>query len=314
MKKTINVYDEVTSAIIAQLEAGVAPWIKPWDAKAAHDASGGVGLPFNAVTKRPYSGVNVILLWMFGPSTGPQAYMTFNQAKKLGANVRAGSKGFRIVYADSHTKRKIDANGNESIETYAFLKKHTVFHISQIENLPEGYPPEPRKIYEQDQTLADDAFNLWIDCTRAVIRPGGSKAFYSPAADAIGMPPLSSFRSADDYMATLLHELTHWTGAKHRLNRDFSGRFGSTAYAREELVAEMGAAFLCARLDVAGKLQHAEYLATWIKVLKEDNKAIFKAASAAQKASEYLWSLQDKARPRLLPVAHNERLPAVIAA
>ena len=311
MQKQLNVYDEVTNAIISQLEAGVAPWVKPWsDKDAAQYAASDEIWPYNATTGRPYTGINVILLMMFGPANCEPAYMTFNQAKKVGASVKAGSKGFRIVYADSHVKTKVNEDGDkEVIAAYSFLKKHTVFHISQIENLPERF--KPKALPKADPRTADDAFNLYVDNTRATITAGGTKAAYAPSLDRIAMPALESFRTAEDYKATLLHELIHWTGHKSRLDRLTGARFGSHDYAREELVAEMGAAFACAKLGVMGKLQHAEYLASWIKCLKADNKAIFKAAAAAQRAVEFLDKMQTAPIPRsraLVPVTGSRDL------
>lgn len=289
----VNVYDEVTAKIVAALEAGTAPWVMPWDASKAGEYGTGGRMPFNASTGRGYNGINVILLWLFGPPGAP-GYLTYKQAEAMGAQVREGSKGFRIVFADTHVKREKDENDKEAVTAYGFLKRHTVFHVSQIDGLPEGMTAPP----EEHAKLDDDAFNLWVDNTGADIVPSARLAAYMPALDVIGMPALQVFKSATDYKATLLHELGHWTGHAKRLDRGLSTSSHSHAYAREELVAEMTAAFCCARLGIEGQLQHAAYLGSWIKLLKEDNKAIFRAAAAAQKAADYLFALQAAPLPK----------------
>jgi len=302
-----DVYDEITQRIIAALEAGVAPWVKPWDAKEASHYGAGDALPFNGSTGRHYSGINVILLWLFGPQ-GTPAYVTYKQATAIGAQVRAGSKGYRIVYASSYEKAKVTDSGAVERESYFFLKRHTVFHLSQIDNLPADYEAKQPDEYA---TLDDSAFNAWVSSTGAIIRPGGSGASYMPYCDAIGMPPLQTFKTPDDYKATLLHELVHWTGHKSRLARELKTSW-SHAYAREELVAEMGAAFLCARHGITAQLQHAEYIGHWVKCLREDNKAIFRAAAAAQKAADYLFDLQTKPVPAARALTlYRPQLPAV---
>lgn len=293
-----TIYDEVTQGIIAALEAGTVPWVCPWNRKEATKYGAGEGVPYNASTSRPYNGINVLLLWLFGPP-GPGGYMTYRQAEKLGAQVRGGSKGYRVVYADSHTKVTKTESGEDTRESYYFLKRHTVFHVSQIDGLPEKYSNPPPLEYTK---LDDDAFNLWVDNTGANIKPGGASACYMPTVDTIGMPPLQTFKSAEAYKAVLLHELGHWTGHKKRLDRGF-GLAGSHDYAREELVAEMCAAFCCARLGVTAEVRHPDYIAHWIKVLREDNKAVFRAAAAAQKATDYLFSLQ-----RLEPLPRSRAL------
>lgn len=295
-----SIYDEVTNLIVAALEQGTAPWLYPWNQKEAIKYGGNARLPFNASTGRPYSGINVVLLWMCAPAGG---FMTYRQAEKLGGQVRAGSKGYRVVFADHHTKTKRDDAGNLVDESYYFLKRYTVFHVSQIDGLPAKYYATPETL--EYGRLSDESFNAWVASVGADIRPGGVRAYYSPSGDYIGMPPVQTFKSADDYKSTMLHELGHWTGHKKRLERGFG--WSDELYAREELVAEMSSAFSCARHGIVAKLQHAEYIATWIKGLKSDNKAIFKAASAAQKATELLFQLAER------PIAADHALVPYVA-
>jgi antirestriction protein ArdC len=277
----IDLYQIVTDKILARMEAGTAPWVKPWATTA------GGGLPYNASSGKPYRGVNVFLLAMSAPGDG-DGWMTYKQAQALGANVRKGEHGSMIVFfkpwtvTDKNAPVKADGSANE--RTIPVLRSFTVFHTSQIDGLPAHCLPAASPARpEAERHAAADAL-----MAQAVVRHGGNRAFYSPAGDYIQLPETGDFRSMQDYYATALHELTHWTGAKNRLARDFSGRFGDTAYAREELVAEMGAAFLCAHAGIDGQLQHAEYLAAWCKVLRTDKRAVVMAAAQAQKAADFV--------------------------
>lgn len=271
-----DLYQQVTDKIIAALESGVAPWVKPWNSAAAHG-----GMPYNAVSGKPYRGVNVALL--YAPHFASNAWMTFKQAKDLGANVRKGEHGSIIVFykpfAVKDRNAQPDASGNVPERTIPLLKAYHVFNAEQIDNLPENYaaPVTIRPPMPADTLLA-----------QATITHGGDRAFYHPALDFIRLPQPSQFRSEADYQATALHELTHWTGHASRLAREYGKKFGDQAYAREELVAEMGAAFLCARCGIDGQLQHPEYIANWLKVLKNDKRAILTAASHAQKAADFI--------------------------
>lgn len=269
-------YQEITDKIIAALEAGTAPWVKPWSS---------CGSPRNAITGHEYRGINTVLLAM-APFTSP-LWLTFKQAQDVGANVRKGEHGTRIVLFKPFKVKDVNASGGdgESVEkTIPLLRTFTVFNTSQIDNLPEKYSLQPRPAIDQ---FADNAEAERL-LAQANIKHGSNRACFIPSIDEIHMPDKMEFKSVPDYYSVGLHELTHWTGLKTRLARDFSGRFGDSAYAFEELIAELGAAFLCAHCGIDGQLQHASYIASWIKVLKGDKKAIFTASSAARKAAEFL--------------------------
>lgn len=283
-----DVYSRVTSRIVADLEQGVLPWQRPWNA--AH-AAGSITRPLRA-NGQPYRGVNVLLLWCEAVEKNYTAplWITYKQAESLGAHVRKGEHGTTVVYADSFTKTETDDQGQESERAIPFLKAYTVFNVEQVEGLPAHFYAlaEPPKLIERMEQA--EAF---IAATGATIHHGGNRAFYSPARDFIQMPPRESFRDRESYAATLTHELTHWTAHPTRLARELGKRFGDHAYAAEELIAEMGAAFLCADLGITPepRADHASYLAHWLQVLKADNRAIFTAASQAQRAADYLHSL-----------------------
>jgi antirestriction protein ArdC len=216
--------------------------------------------------------------------------MTFKQASELDAHIRKGEKGSLVVYADSITRKETDEKtGDEIDREIPFVKGYTVFNVEQIEGLPEVYYAKAAPTL--DTVARIDHAEEYFAALGATIRHGGNRAFYSISADAIQMPPFESFQNADSYYATLAHECTHWTGSKTRLDRDFGGhRFGSEGYAVEELVSELGAAFLCADLELAlePREDHASYIATWLKLLATDNRAVFTAAAHAQRAAEFI--------------------------
>ena len=272
-----DIYQAVTDKIIAQLEAGTAPWMKPWTNGATC-----LDLPKNAISGKYYRGVNTFLLEAPAGAIG-NAWMTFRQARDLGANVRKGEKGQMIVFFKTWTIGDVNATDGAE-KTIPILRSFTLFHTSQIDRLPAKYLPvaalplpETERVARAEKMLA-----------QATIVYGGNDAFYRPSSDSITLPAPEQFKTAGDFFATALHELTHWTGAKTRCDRDFTGRFGDTAYAREELVAEMGAAFLLKHAQIEGEMQHAAYLAAWLEVLKADKRAIISAASAAQKAVDFI--------------------------
>lgn len=292
MTDRISIYDKVTNSIIAQLEQGCAPWARPWG-----KVAGSPSLPVNAKSKRAYSGVNVLSLWGTALDEGfsSNAWLTFKQALDLGGSVRKGSRGTMIVYADRFVpvkeKARAERDGDEA-HAVPFLKASHVFALEQIDGLPEALFPDVEPVPAHVQ---DSAAQAIIDSSGVPIRHGGDRAFYSPSADFVQMPVPQSFVDfADgrtvDYYRTACHELTHSTGHASRLSRQYGKRFGDSAYAREELVAEIGAAFICAAIGIEPTLRHADYLANWLGVLRADNKAIFTAASHASKASDYLLS------------------------
>jgi antirestriction protein ArdC len=217
-------------------------------------------------------------------------WMTFRQALELDAQIRKGEKGSLVVYADHITRTETDENTGEEINReIPFLKGYIVFNVEQIDGLPEKYYAKAAPKLDPVARIA--YAEKFFAAQGATIQHGGNRAFYSIAVDAIQMPAFESFQDADTYYATLAHEFTHWTGSKSRLNRDFSDhRFGSEGYAIEELVAELGAAFLCADLELAlePREDHASYIASWLKVLKADNRAVFTAAAHAQRAAEFI--------------------------
>lgn len=286
-----DVYEKITAQIVAELEKGVRPWMQPW---AAGHIAGPVSRPLRSNGK-PYSGINVIMLWATAMERGYSApiWMTFKQAKELGAHVRKGEKGALVVYASTFTRTEANESGEEVERDIPFLKGYAVFNVEQIDGLPAHYTAThaPRLNPEQRIAQAESFFAA----TGADIRHGGNRAFYAPGPDFVQMPPFESFRGAGAYYGTLAHELTHWTRHKSRLERDFGQkRFGDNAYAMEELVAELGAAFLCADLELVPQIRddHAPYIAGWLKALKADKRAIFTAAGHAQRAADYLHGLQ----------------------
>lgn len=286
-----DIYSRITNQIIDALEQGVKPWTQPWNA--AH-AAGHVSRPLRH-NGQPYSGVNVLTLWasaMTGHFSAP-IWMTFRQAMELGGHVRKGEKGSPVVYANAINKTDTDDATGAAIErTIPFLKAYTVFNVEQIEGLPGHFYARAEPAKNPDERVADaEAF---FNATKADIRHGGDSAYYSPALDYIQMPPFEAFRNGLAYYATLAHEATHWTKHPNRLDRQLGGkRFGDDGYAREELVAELGAAFLCADLGLAleDRADHAGYIGHWLAVLKEDKRAIFTAAAHAQRAADYLHGL-----------------------
>ena len=290
-----DVYTRITDQIVQALEQGVRPWMKPWDA--AH-AAGPVSRPLRHNGKA-YGGINIVMLWASAMEQGFSAplWMTFRQAKELGAHVSKGSKGTLVVYADKITRTEQNEKGEDVERQIPFMKGYTVFNVDQIEGLPAHFYARGGTFKNEGQRNA--GAETFFANTKAEIRHGGNAAYYAPGPDVVQMPDFESFRDAVAYYGTLAHECTHWTRHASRLDRDFGRKkWGDEGYAMEELVAELGAAFLCADLELTPQIRqdHAPYIAGWLKVLKEDKRAIFTAASHAQKAADYLHSLQPKAQ------------------
>lgn len=295
-----DIYTRITDRIVADLERGVRPWMKPWNAA---NAEGRITRPLRH-NGQPYSGMNVLLLWSEGMARGftSPMWMTFKQALEFGAAVRKGETGSTVVFASSFTKSETDGSGNEVDREIPFLKAYSVFNVDQIDGLPDRHYHRPTPALDSVERIenADRFFRN----TGAVIRHGGSQAYYSPVTDHIQMPPFETFRDAASYVATLSHEETHWTANPRRVGRDLS-RYAKdkSERAREELVAELGSCFLCADLGIAPEMEprpdHASYLASWLKVLSDDKRAIFQAAAHAQRAVSFLHGLQ--------PVQADER-------
>ena len=272
-----TVYQEVTDSIIKQLENGATPWIKPWHADSTADK--------NFLSQAPYKGINRLMLGLSSMVNGFDCpvWASFKQWQTVGATVRKGEKGTKIVFYSPVTKENKDTG---DVEAYNLLKTYYVFNASQVEGVTIQAPSVPDKPFN-----AIEAAELRIQLTGATITHGGDSAFYAPSVDKVNVPHKSSFTSEASYYATVFHELTHWTWHELRCNRNLKGKFGNPLYAFEELVAEMGAAFLCQDYSVQGELRHAGSISHWLKACRDDSKAIFKAAALAQKAADYLNGL-----------------------
>lgn len=286
-----DLYARVTDRILADLGRGVRPWLQPWSAE---QAAGCIVRPLRA-NGQPYKGINVLMLWgeALAHGYGSPCWMTYRQAQELGGQVRKGERGSLTVYADRIRKTETDDNGDAIEREIPFLKGYTVFNCEQIDGLPERFYRLPSPPLPAPARIA--AAEHFAAATCADIRHGGSRAFYAIDADRVQLPPFESFADPESYYATLLHELTHWTRHPSRLDREFGRkRWGDEGYAAEELVAELGAAFLCADLAITPepRADHASYIASWLKVLANDSRAIFTAAAHAQRAADYLHALQ----------------------
>lgn len=285
-----DVYTRVTNKIVADLEQGVRTWIKPWS---AGTTAGRIVRPLrhNGV---PYSGINVLMLWAEACDKGfaSPIWMTFRQASELSAHVRKGERGSLVVYANSITRTEEGESGEETEREIHYMKGYTVFNTEQIEDLPDHYYVKPEAPLNPVERIAHaEAFFANL---KAYIRYRGDRAFYSVDGDYIQMPVIEAFRDAESFYATLAHESTHWTRHTSRLDRSFGRKaWGDEGYAKEELVAELASAFLCADLSITPEVRddHASYIADWLTVLKNDKRAIFAAAAYAQKAVEYLHGL-----------------------
>jgi antirestriction protein ArdC len=279
-----DVYAEVSARIIAELERGAAPWVRPWSATA------GQNVPQNAVSARPYSGCNVVLLWLARDrGWATPRFLTFKQALEAGGHVRKGEHGSKIFFVKQLAVKDREGEAAET-RLVPMLREYTVFNVDQCDGLPDSIRTgKPVRVLNPDarHLLADD----FVRSTGADIREGRGEAYYAPGHDFISMPAFAAFKGADHFYNVAFHELTHWTGHKSRLDRDLKNRFGSRAYAAEELVAELGAAFLSAEFGLDGDVRNAGYISRWIELLKADKRAFFTACSKASKAAEYLRGL-----------------------
>lgn len=290
-----DVYTRITDKIIADLEKGVRPWMKPWSAE---HAAGKITRPLrhNGI---PYRGINVVMLWSASVAKGYACplWLTFKQALELGGHVRKGETGELVVYANSITRTEAKDDGTEEEREIPFLKGYTVFNVEQCDGLPAHYYAKAGTPTLTDAQRIERA-DAFFAATGADIRHGGTRAYYAQSADYVQMPPFETFCDAESHAATLAHELTHWTKHEKRLARDFGRvKWGDEGYAREELVAELGAAFLCADLGITPEVRedHAAYIASWLKVLKDDKRFVFSAAGHAQRAVDFLHGLQSSA-------------------
>jgi antirestriction protein ArdC len=297
-----DIYQKITDQIVSKLEHGVRPWHQPW--QGAHGEERIVRpLRANGI---PYQGINIIMLWSEACANGyaSPSWMTYRQAQTLNAHVRKGEEGSLVVYADKIINAETDAEtGEEAERAIPFMKGYTVFNVEQIEGLPAYYYARPAPLTPGVARI--EHAELFFHACQATVVHGGSRAYYVPSTDNIHMPCIDFFRDSQSYYATLAHEVTHWTRHETRLNRDFGRkRFGDEGYAMEELVAELGAAFISADLELTPEVRedHAAYIKSWIKVLKNDKRAIFTAATHAQRAAAFLHDLQktaDHRRPRV---------------
>jgi antirestriction protein ArdC len=292
MSEFRDVYSRITSKIVADLEQGVRPWMRPWS---AGHAAGRITRPLrhNGI---PYKGINVVMLWTAATTNGHSSpfWLTFKQALELGGAVRKGERGELVVYANSITRTETDDKGEEIERNIPFLKGYTVFNAEQCDGLPAHFTAKAEAPALPVLQRCEDA-DRFFAATGADIRHGGARAFYAEGPDYVQMPPFETFRDAESYAATLAHELTHWTKHDRRLARDMGRvKWGDAGYAREELVAELGAAFLCADLAITPEVRedHAAYIASWLSALKDDKRLIFTAAAHAQRAADYLHGLQ----------------------
>ena len=289
----IDVYTQVTNTIIAAIEAGAGNWQMPW-----HRAGEGLNRPVNIDTSNAYRGINVVSLWASAQARGftTGTWGTYKQWQNNGCQVRKGEKSSIVVfYKELDIETENAETGETEQGTRLMARASWVFNADQVDGYEAPALPEPK-----DPVQVIDGAERFIDATGATVRHGGVRAFYRPSDDIVQMPERERFlgtgtsSATESYYATLLHELTHWTGASKRCDRQFGKRFGDDAYAVEELVAELGAAFLCADLGVTltPRPDHAAYIHNWLKVLKADKKAIFTAASQAAKATDFLAGLQ----------------------
>lgn len=274
----MNNFERISTAIQGALQGELPTWRRPWRTLRE---SGAVTIPVNASSGRAYRGVNVCILW--ARQDADMRYLTYRQALEAGGHVRKGEKGTQIVFWQKSSRKVRDEKGEEELRDSLLMRVYSVFNVSQCEGLKlpvrETVAPQPTP-----KTMAELYAKLG---TR--VEHGGDRAFFAPGPDFIGMPLPEAFTSADAYAATALHELVHWTGHEKRLAREFGKRFGDRAYAAEELVAEIGAAFLCAALGIDSALEHhASYVQHWNQMLRDDSRAIITAASRAQAAADYL--------------------------
>ena len=286
-----DLYTRVTQAIVADLEAGVRPWTKPWSAE---HLAGRISRPLRS-TGEAYNGINVMLLWAEAVAQGYAApiWITFRQALALGGHVRKGEHGATVVYANTFSRTETGDDGQDVERQIPFLKAYTVFNVEQVDGLPAHFHAVAEPKLDAGQRI--DHAEAFFAATGADIRHGGERAYYAIHPDYVQMPPFEAFADPEAYYATLAHESTHWTRHPTRLDRDFGRkRWGDDGYAREELVAELGAAFLCADLglELTPRPDHVSYIASWLEVLQDDRRFIFTAAAHAQRAVDYLHARQ----------------------
>jgi antirestriction protein ArdC len=267
---------EFASLIIAELENGVKPWVRPWDT----DKAGGPQAPFNPATGKRYHGINVLILGMDlrAFQSGDPRWMTYQQARENDWQVKKGERSTTIFFTKSYESDHEESEDSRKI--VRVFRHHAVFHASQIEGIPAYAAPS----IEEAPWTRPEASEIIMKNSGAIVRIGGDRAFYCPETDHIQVPPDHAFLGPEEFAAAELHELAHWTGHPSRLNRDLRNRFGSSAYAMEELRAELASAFVANEIGIPTDIpHHASYIASWIKALKDDKREIFRAAADAQR-------------------------------
>ena len=276
MAKT-DIYQEVTDNIIEALESGVSPWQCPWERSTVSV------MPYNFGTGALYSGINILLLYLAATKNGYgcNAWLTYKQAQAIGGQVQKGARSVRCIF---YKTLEIEGKSGDEDKVLPMARWFSLFNIDQIDGVE--IETETKKINELFSPI--EAAESLLAASGAKIEEKGQQAFFAPAPDLIVLPERVRFARAEDFYATATHELTHWTGHKSRLDRDFKGRFGETSYAFEELIAEIGSAFINAELGLEGDLQHASYIKNWLEIMKDDKRAIFTAASQASKAHQFI--------------------------
>ena len=281
-------YQEVTDRIVEALEAGTMPWRRPWNP----DLAGSDALPRNATTRRKYHGINVLQLGLspFAWSTGDNRWCSYRQAAERGWQVRNGERGTTVFFfkklavKDGAGTGDMVGGGEAEERFIPMLRAYSVFHASQMDGIPPMAPPTPLEV----SWRRPEAVETIVRNSGVTVRVGGGQAFYSPCSDHIQMPPHETFSSPEGYAATMLHELGHATGARHRLDRDMTCRCGTAGYAVEELRVEIASALMCAELGLPCEIPNrASYLQSWLGRLREDKREIFRAAAAAQRIADY---------------------------
>lgn len=286
-----SLHQEITDRIVAELEQGRVPWVQPWAA-----ANAPLAMPRNALTGRRYSGVNILILWdtVIQRGFGTQSWLTFRQASSLGGSVRKGERGTTVVYASRFTPgdaQPVETGRANSRASIPFLKRFTVFNADQCDGLPETLTTPLQPVPDD---MVHPSVAALMKASGAVVRIGGDEAFYDVTHDYVQVPRPEAFFVPINFARTLAHELSHWSGAASRLRRDQGGSFGSKPYFVEECVAELSAAFVCASIGIVPTVRHADYLGAWLDIMREDNRAIVRAASAASKAADFLLGFLDQ--------------------
>lgn len=291
--KRFDVHEAITDQIIQAIETGTGPLQMPW-----HRSGGAIYRPTNIASGNAYRGVNVIALWAAAYSRGFEhgVWGTYRQWQAKGGQVRRGEKSSLVIFYKTLDAADDDHQHDEEQHRRFVAKASYVFNVDQVDNVDVDVDaPKP----DVDPVVRDQSAEAFLTATRAMIREGGDRAFYRPSDDTITMPDRWRFTGTETitpteaWYATAFHELVHWSGASMRLDRQFGERFGDDAYAVEEMVAEIGAAFLCGDLGITAEPRpdHAAYVDHWLRIMKGDRKAVFTAASAASKAADYLAGL-----------------------